>query len=72
MRSTFRVALSALIGFLFLGCLIPVPVGRDWHRGDRYWRDRDRHDDRSWNDGDHDRDRDDWSRRDRDYDRRYR
>jgi hypothetical protein len=71
MRDILRLALSALIGSLVLGCLIPVPVGHDRHRGDPS--DRGRNYDRSWDHGDRDwhRDRDGWGRDD-DSDRRHR
>ena len=76
MRRTIRLAATALIGLLVAGCLIPVPVGHDRHRGDRYYdrddRDHHRHH-RDWDrDWDRDRDRRDGWRRHRDYDRRYR
>ena len=46
MNATLRLVLSALIGIVFAGCLIPVPV---WDRGDRG-------DYQPWHSGDHDRD----------------
>ena len=74
MHRTIRLTATALIGLVIVGCLIPVPVGHDRHRGDHRY-DRDRHYDqdgrdryrRDWDRWD--RDRGDW-RRDRDYDRR--
>jgi hypothetical protein len=71
MRTTTRLVLTALIGSVALGCLIPVPVGGHHRHHDGGY-------DRRYNDGDRDhwdrgdRDRGDWSRGDRDYDRRHR
>lgn len=56
MSSTLRLVLIALIGILFAGCLIPVPVP-GWH--DRHGDRRDRDDDdhyRHHHDRDSDRD----------------
>jgi hypothetical protein len=56
MSATLRLVLTALIGIVFAGCLIPGPA---WDHGDRG-------DQRShYRDRDHDHDRD----RGRDYDR---
>ena len=73
MSSFFRAAMTALLGVVFTGCLVPVPSHR-WHddddhrdyRGQDRDRDHDRGDHRRW-----DRDRDRGDRYDR-YDRDWR
>jgi hypothetical protein len=70
MNRTLRPVLLALIGVLFVGCLIPAPAPGwgGWYHHDRIWYDGDRYDHHRW----HDRDRDDHRDRDRDHGRGHR